>query len=93
MEDVGQEPIGSYSVITRKEKYDGQKTEFKVRLVARGFQEIEKPQLDSPMVAKESLNLLIVVAANNDFELASIDIRAAFLQAKTLDREVFMKPP
>ena len=42
---------------------------------------------------KESLKLLIALAANNDFELASIDIRAAFLPVKTLDREVFMKHP
>ena len=61
--------------------------------MARGFQEIEKPQSDSPTVAKESLKLLIVMAASNNFELASVDIRAAFLAAKTLDREVFMKPP
>ena len=69
------------------------KTEFKARLVARGFQEIEKPQSDSPTVAKESLKLLIALAANNDFELTSMDIRTTILQAKTLEREVFMKPP
>ena len=44
MEDVFHICIGSYLVITGKEKHDGQKTEFKVRFVARGFQEIEKPQ-------------------------------------------------
>ena len=33
------------------------------------------------------------IAANNEFKLVSMDIRAAFLQAKTLDREVYMKPP
>jgi len=32
------------------------------------------------------------VAANKDFELRKIDIRAAFLQAKQLEREVFLKP-
>ena len=37
VEDVGQETIGSCWVITKKEKYDGQKTEYKARLVARGF--------------------------------------------------------
>ena len=35
----------------------------------------------------------MVIAANNNFELASVDIRAAFLQAKVFDREIFMKPP
>ena len=33
------------------------------------------------------------VAANEDFELRKIDIRAAFLQAKQLDRDEFLKPP
>ena len=42
--------------------------------MARGFQEIEKPQSDSPTVVKESLKLLITLAANNDFKLASMDI-------------------
>ena len=50
------------------------------------------PQSDSTTVAKESLKLLIAKAANNDFELASVDIRAAFLQAKKLNREVFFVP-
>ena len=35
----------------------------------------------------------MAVAANNGFKLASLDIRAAFLQSKTLDRDVFIKPP
>ena len=32
------------------------------------------------------------VAANEDFELWKIEIRAAFLQDKQLDRDVFLKP-
>ena len=47
--------------------------------MARGFQEIEKLQSDSPTVAKESLKMLIVLAANEDFDVALIYIRAAFL--------------
>merc|ERR1712050_816812 len=59
VEDVDQEHIGICWVVTLKENHDGKKTEFKVRLVARGLQGIEKPQLDSPTVAKKSLKLLI----------------------------------
>ena len=61
------------------EKHDGQKTDFKARLVVRGFQEIEKPHLDSVTVAKESLKLFMAVAAKKGFELAAGNIRAAFL--------------
>ena len=37
--------------------------------MAREFQENKNPQLDSPKAAKESLILLIAIAAKNDFEL------------------------
>ena len=35
----------------------------------------------------------MAVAANINFKLALVDIRAGFLQSRTLDRDVFMKPP
>ena len=66
--------------MTEKEKYDGQKFQTKSRLVARGFQETMKPQSDSPTVSKESFKILMAISANNGFKLASVDIRAAFLQ-------------
>ena len=93
VEDEGQERITSRWVITRKEKADGQKTEYKGRLVARGFQEQLAPQSDSPTMLRESMKLFFAVAANERFKLRSMDIRAAFLQAKELDRDVFMVPP
>ena len=76
-----------------KGKHDWQKQRIKARLVTRGFQETVKPQCDSPSVSKESFKILMAVAANSKFKLASVDIRAAFLQSRTLDRDVFMKPP
>ena len=93
VEDEGQETIGSMWVITRKEKADGQKQKVKGRLVAKGFQEKESPQSDSLTMLRESMKMFFSVAANEDFELRKIDIRAAFLQAKQLDRDVFLKPP
>ena len=89
VEDVGQGCIGICQVITRKEKHDRDKTEFKSRLLARGFQEMEKTKSYSPTVEQEILILLMALAVTNSFELSSIDKRAACLQKKTLDREVF----
>ena len=89
----GQETVGSRWVITKKEKADGQKKNVKGRLVAKGFQEIEAPQSDSPTMLRESMKLFFAVAANQDFKLRSIDIRVAFLQARELDRDVFLMPP
>ena len=37
--------------------------------------------------------MYFAVAANKGFKLRSIDIRGAFLQAKVLDREVYLEPP
>ena len=93
MEDSGQDRITSRWVITMKEAHDGQKTKFKARLVARGFQEEEPPLSDSPTVLRESNKLFTAVAANESFEIASIDIRAAFLQSKELKRDVYLVPP
>jgi hypothetical protein len=39
------------------------------------------------------MKMFFAVAANEGFKLRSIDIRAAFLQAKILDREVYLEPP
>ena len=35
----------------------------------------------------------MALSANFHFKLASVDIQAAFLQSKVLDRDVFVEPP
>ena len=84
IEDTGQETVGSRWVITKKERADGQKTDYKGRLVAKGYQEKSAPQADSPTMRRESLKLFFSIAANEGFKLRSVDIRVVFLQAKTL---------
>ena len=66
----------------------------KARLVARGFEE-DKSSLrsDSPTYMKESLRLLFTLSASMDWALNSIDIKAAFLQGKPIERELYLKPP
>ena len=93
MEDEGQDTLGSRWIVTAKEKHDRQQKNTKARLVVCGFQETVKPHSDSPTVSKESFKLLMAVAANENFKLASVEIRAAFLQSRSLDRDVFMLPP
>ena len=61
--------------------------------MVRGFQESLKPQSDSHTVAKESFKLLMAIAAIFGFKLTSVDIRAAFIQSKVLNREVYIEPP
>ena len=91
--DEGQKTVGSRWVLTKKEEHDGQKTNCKARIVAKGFHEETKPQADSPTAMRESVKPFLAIAANQGFELESVDIRAAFLQSKPLDRDVFIEPP
>ena len=74
-------------MLTNKE---GQK---KARLVARGFEESEKLERDSPTVAKSTMRLMIVTAINKGWTLKSTDIKCAFLQGNEMQRDVFIKPP
>ena len=43
VEDEGREKITSRWVMTEKMKHDGQKEEYKARIVVRGFQEMNYP--------------------------------------------------
>ena len=72
------------------EKHDGKKKEFKARLVARGFQEKDKPWLESPTIAKESLKTFLAIAANKGFDIINLDIRNGYLQGGELKREVLL---
>merc|ERR1711873_284030 len=76
----GQETMGSRWIVTEKEKHDGRKQNYKAILVAKGFQERDQPQSDSPTAANESFKLLMAIAANQNFRVVSIDISAVFLQ-------------
>ena len=58
-----------------------------------GFRINHLPEADSPTMLRESLKLFFAVAANQEFSHRSINIWAAFLQAKELDREVYLSPP
>ena len=62
-------------------------------LVAWGLQETHKPQTETPSPAKEYFNLLMDTADNNKSKLVSINVGVAFLQAKSLEREIFLHPP
>ena len=64
-------------VVTQKEDHDGMKTKVKVRLVVRGFQEDKEPRAYSqysPMLAKESLKVMIAIAANEGFQIHALEI-------------------
>jgi hypothetical protein len=65
----------------------------RARLVARGFEEREFIQSDSPTVGKASIRMFLSVAASKHWTVQSTDVKSAFLQGKELDRTVFIAPP
>ena len=92
VEDEGQPRIDTVWIVTKKEEHDRMKSTYKCRLCLRGFKENVDPRSDSPTASKESLNILMAVAANENFSIENIDVTSAFLQGKELEREVFVTP-
>lgn len=89
--DEGQPRITVKWVITSSE-VDSQR-KIKARLVARGFEETSDIQVDSPTAQKASIKLFLVILSWKNWIPNAIDVQAAFLQGKTIDRNVFLKPP
>ena len=87
IEDLGQEKVSVKWVI--KEKIKGEERKYKARLVARGYEEWGETRSDSPTCSKESIRIILTIAAAKHWQCNALDIKAAFLQG----REVFLKPP
>ena len=87
----GQDYISVRWVLSEKD-VDGKKVK-KARLVARGYEELVDTQTDSPTVNKESQRVALTVISSRGWELQSLDVKAAFLQGKELDRDIYLKPP
>ena len=79
IEDEGKDKITSRWVILKRLKHDGQKEEYKARLLIRGLQEMDDLQSDIPTALRESAKLFYSIAANEGFNCRSIDIRTTFL--------------
>ena len=89
-EDIGQTRVSTRWVLTTKD--DGRR---KARLVARGFEEKDSVELtDSPTCSKESFRLLLqLLISNADWFSQVIDVKTAFLQGESLQRDVYLDPP
>ena len=66
----------------------------KARLTVRGFME-DKNAIPSasPTCNKETIRIIMTIAATKRWTLNSLDVKAAFLQGKTFVREVYIFPP
>ena len=91
IKNEGQHCLSTTWVITEKEK-EG-KSVLKARLVVRGYEEMEAIRSDSPTCSKDSVRMLLAVAVSKDWHLHSLDVKAAFLQGKQIERDIYIKPP
>ena len=71
---------------------DGKKV-IKARMVDRGFEESEPMQVDSPTCSEEAIQLTYTLHVPKGWLCNSVDVKAAFLQGKEIDWDIFIKPP
>ena len=91
IENNGQLTISVCWVLKQK-LVDG-KCSTKARLSARGFEEVESFNNESPTCSRGSVHVTITLMVSNKWNLNAIDIKTAFLQGKKTDRTVIIKPP
>ena len=92
VENLGQPTISCRWVCTEKVK--GNELSLKARLVARGFEEdTSQIKTDSPTCSKESIRLLLSILSSLHWTMFSIDIKSAYLQGHSIQRDIYLKPP
>ena len=65
----------------------------KARLVARGFEDEDQVPSDSPTASKSTPRTVLAIITNEGWIIETIDIKAAFLQSRTINRNVYILPP
>ena len=91
----GSNLMNCHYVYTVKRKSDGSIEKWKARLVADGNTQkygVDFDRVFSTVVKTSTIRLVLIIAAARDYNLSSIDIRQAYLQA-LLQEDLFMRPP
>ena len=92
VEDVGQRSISMRWVVT--EKLKGGETVTRTRLVSRGFEEDSSGfRKDSPKCSNETIRIVLSIASTKTWECHSLDVKAAYLQGNSIERDVFLRSP
>ena len=86
--DEGQDRLSMGWVITEKSN-----DEYKARLVVRGFEELSTVQSDSPTISRTVIRIFFTICASFHWKVEIMDIQSAFLQGKTINRDVYVDPP
>lgn len=92
---AGQVPIPTKWVLEVKRDAVGRVEKYKGRLVVLGCRQIPGRDFDevfAPTVQRNTLRIMLALAAENDFEVQQTDVKTAFLNGE-LDEQVFVLPP
>ena len=65
----------------------------KARLEAGRLDDEDQVPSDSPIAAKSTLRTVLAITANEGWIIETIDIKTAFLQSCTINRNVYILPP
>ena len=90
-EDSGQPCISVKWVISRK-VVDGNNIT-KVRLCARGFEELQDFASDFPCCSRIGVRSIFVLIASQNWNITSIHVKTAFLQGIKIERIIYLRPP
>src|SRR5215469_14995381 len=67
---------------------------WKARLVARGFKEKEAGiEKEAPTCSSEGLKMVLSIILRRGWTIRTLDIKTAYLQGRSIRREVYIKPP
>ena len=92
VDDIGQNALSVRWVIT--EKMVNKQPSVKACLVARGVEEDTMEfRKDSPTCSKEAVHLALAIAATNNWDCHTMDVKAAYLQRDLIERVVHLRPP
>jgi len=89
----GRSVVGCKWVFKLKWKVDGNTERYKVRLVVKGYSQVEGldfHEVFSPVVKLVSIRTVLALTALLNFELEQLDVKTTFLHGD-LDEEIYME--
>lgn len=92
---IGVKPIGLKWVFKIKRNSDGSINKFKARLVAKGYVQqhgIDFEEVFAPVARRETIRILINLAAANGWHVHHLDVKTAFLHGE-LKEDVYVSQP
>uniref|UniRef100_A0A803PPQ3 Reverse transcriptase Ty1/copia-type domain-containing protein n=1 Tax=Cannabis sativa TaxID=3483 RepID=A0A803PPQ3_CANSA len=92
----GKQAIGCKWVFREKENTDGSTTQFKVRLVAKGFSQQyghDFTETFSPVIKPTTIRVILTNSLSEGWSIKQLDINSAFLNGESAEEVYMTQPP